>query len=326
MGGGRGAGLTDARVQAEVGGQLAPIREAADVADGGHERRGDDHVDTGDGHQPLDWASPARRRRSAGRPRRSPCRGSRPGAGQRRRSRARRSPAVCSASQARPLTPNRSDAGGRSLRQRINTAWYLVLGPGARRTSCARRASRRRITRTRSSGAQRLSSPAQSSLAKVRASRRSVLARAWRMPASFGETTITRATCASKDPRDRPTRRRSPPTPPSHARPGSARTAPTSRAASRSTAERSRPSGTIATSQKSRWTSSATALTRSSSPSIDVAENRRANDIDGSCARSRNQASRKGRDRESPGSKPIAQNGLPNLRSPKKAPVPVSPT
>ena len=67
------------------------------------------------------------------------------------------------------------------------------------RTSCARRANRRRITRTRSSGAQTpSSSPAHSSLAKVRASSRSVFARAWRMPVSFGETTITRATCASR--------------------------------------------------------------------------------------------------------------------------------
>jgi hypothetical protein len=32
------------------------------------------------------------------------------------------SASCCSANQARPLTPNRSDAGGRSLRQRINTA------------------------------------------------------------------------------------------------------------------------------------------------------------------------------------------------------------
>jgi hypothetical protein len=38
----------------EIGGQLASVAEAADVADGGHERRGDDHVDAGDGHQPLD--------------------------------------------------------------------------------------------------------------------------------------------------------------------------------------------------------------------------------------------------------------------------------
>ena len=32
------------------------------------------------------------------------------------------SASCCSASHARPLTPNRSDAGGRSFKQRINTA------------------------------------------------------------------------------------------------------------------------------------------------------------------------------------------------------------
>lgn len=50
-------------VQAEIGGQLAPILEAADVADGGHERRGDDDVDSGDGHQPLDLRPAQRLRR-----------------------------------------------------------------------------------------------------------------------------------------------------------------------------------------------------------------------------------------------------------------------
>ena len=52
--------LTDPRIEAEVGRQLAPIREAVDVADGGHERRRDDHVDAGDGHQPLDLGPPQR--------------------------------------------------------------------------------------------------------------------------------------------------------------------------------------------------------------------------------------------------------------------------
>ena len=48
------------------------------------------------------------------------------------------------------------------------------------------------------------SSPAASSFASVRASRRSVFARAWRIPVSPGETTITRATCRLEDPRDLP--------------------------------------------------------------------------------------------------------------------------
>ena len=51
--GGRVAGLADLRVQAEVGDQLAAVGEAADVADGGHEGRGDDQVHAGDGHQPA---------------------------------------------------------------------------------------------------------------------------------------------------------------------------------------------------------------------------------------------------------------------------------
>jgi hypothetical protein len=50
----RGARLTNARVKPEIGGQLAPIREAADVTDSGHEGRGDGDVDAGNAHQPLD--------------------------------------------------------------------------------------------------------------------------------------------------------------------------------------------------------------------------------------------------------------------------------
>ena len=85
----------------------------------------------------------------------------------------------CSASQRRPLTPNRSDAGGRSFRQRINAAWISFFARVRARTSCARRASRRRIARIRSSGVHTpSSSPAHSSLASVRASSRSVFARA----------------------------------------------------------------------------------------------------------------------------------------------------
>ena len=109
------------------------------------------------------------------------------------------SASCCSASQARPLTPNRSDAGGRSFKQRINTAWISFFARERARTSCARRARRRRIARMRSSGVHTPSSwPAHSSFASARASRRSVFARAWRMPVSLGETTITRATCGSR--------------------------------------------------------------------------------------------------------------------------------
>jgi hypothetical protein len=89
--------------------------------------------------------------------------------------------------------------------------------------------------------------------------------------------------------------------------------------------ERSRPSARIATSQKSRWTSSATALTSSSSPSLIPRENRWANDIDGSALAAQPGKSQ-GRPLKRPGSKPIVQNGLPNLRSPRKPLVPVSRT
>ncbi len=103
-----------------------------------------------------------------------------------------------SATQRRPLTPNRSDAGGRPLRQRISTAWTSFLARERARTSCVLRPSRRRIARIRSSGIQTESScPAQSSFANARASSRSVFARACRMPVSDGDTTITRATCGS---------------------------------------------------------------------------------------------------------------------------------
>jgi len=84
------------------------------------------------------------------------------------------------------------------LSRRIRIAWISFLALVRARTSCDRRASRRRIARVRSSGIHTLSNdPAASSLASVRASRRSVLARAWRIPVSLGETTITRLTCGS---------------------------------------------------------------------------------------------------------------------------------
>jgi hypothetical protein len=41
----------------------------------------------------------------------------------------------CSPSQARPLTPNRSDAGGRSFKQRINTAWISFFARERARTN-----------------------------------------------------------------------------------------------------------------------------------------------------------------------------------------------
>jgi hypothetical protein len=57
----------------------------------------------------------------------------------------------------------------------------------------------------------------------------------------------------------------------------------------------------------------------------DESENRWANDIDGSALAAQPGKSQE-RPLKSPGSKPIVQNGLPNLRSPRKPLVPVSRT
>jgi hypothetical protein len=77
------------------------------------------------------------------------------------------------------LTPNRSDTGGLPCRRRISTAWISFFARERERTNCSRRASRRRITRQPSSGIQTASSsPAANSRASVRASSRSVFARA----------------------------------------------------------------------------------------------------------------------------------------------------
>jgi hypothetical protein len=84
------------------------------------------------------------------------------------------------------------------FRQRISTAWISFFARERARTSCARRPNRRRNTRVRSSGTHTASSsPAHNSLASVRASSLSVFARAWRIPVSAGDTTITFATCGS---------------------------------------------------------------------------------------------------------------------------------
>ena len=94
--------------------------------------------------------------------------------------------------------PNRSLASGRPFSRRIKIAWISFFARVRAATNCDRRASRRRIARVRSSGIHTLSNdPAASNLASVRASSRSVFARACRMPVSLGETTTTRATCGS---------------------------------------------------------------------------------------------------------------------------------
>ena len=76
-------------------------------------------------------------------------------------------------------------------------------------------------------------------------------------------------------------------------------------------AERSSPSSTIATSQKSRWTSSATALTSSLLAVVDSKqENRWANDIDGSALAAQPGKSQ-GRPLKSPGSSPSSKTACP---------------
>jgi hypothetical protein len=138
----------------------------------------------------------------------------------------------------------------------------LVLGPRPRaRTSCSRRANRRRNTRVHSSGDHTASSsPVASSLASFRASNLSVFARACRIPVSAGLTTTTRATCGA---RIRAI---------SHALPvtSNATRSVAARLCANSSncsgvvairpAERTAPSSTIATSQKSRCTSNPIAL------------------------------------------------------------------
>jgi hypothetical protein len=79
-------------------------------------------------YQPLDLGPEQRLGRDQ-RPqrRRSRSRGTRPGAAPRRLSRARGSGAPAPCSQRLPLTPNRSDAGGRPLRQQRSTARISFL-------------------------------------------------------------------------------------------------------------------------------------------------------------------------------------------------------
>ena len=132
----------------------------------------------------------------------------------------------------------------------------LVLARVRARTSCSRRASRRRNTRQRSSGIQTASSsPFHSRLASVRESSLSVLARALLIPVSSGLTTITRFTCGS---RIRATSQQLPVTSNATRSLGSrlsASVASPSGVLGTRPAERTRPSSQIATTQKSRCTS-----------------------------------------------------------------------
>jgi hypothetical protein len=170
-----------------------------------------------------------------------------------------------SASHRRPSTPNRSLNGARPTRQRIRTAWISFLARARALTSWLRRCRRRRITRVRRSGIQTpSSSPAASSRASVRASRRSVFAGAPRIPVSVGDTTITATTCGSIS---RLISQALPVTS-SATRSRASRLSANSLTAagfvSIRPAERTPPRSAIATSQKSMWTSSA--MSRTCSP------------------------------------------------------------
>ncbi len=93
------------------------------------------------------------------------------------------------------MIPKRSLNPGFGISRRISAAWISFLALVFTRTSWLRRCSRRRIAWVFSSGTQTESSePEASSFASARASRRSVFARAERIPVSAGETTTTRAT------------------------------------------------------------------------------------------------------------------------------------
>src|SRR5215218_5219961 len=104
-----------------------------------------------------------------------------------------------SVSHRRPLTPNRAEQDGLPCSRRCKTAWISFLARERACTSCSRRASRRRSTRQRSSGIHTdSSSPDHNSLASVRASSRSLLARARVIPVSSGLTTTTHSTWGSR--------------------------------------------------------------------------------------------------------------------------------
>jgi hypothetical protein len=176
--GGAGAGLADSRVEPEVGGQLAPVGEAADVADGGHERRGDGDVSPGDGHQPLDLGPGQRLGGDELLDRSDLCvqEGDLTQSGVDGLALAERQ---LLGGQPRPAPDAEQVRGRRAVLQRIKTAWISFLTLERARTNWVRRAKRRRIVRIRSSGVQTpSSSPAHSSLANALASRRSVFARA----------------------------------------------------------------------------------------------------------------------------------------------------
>src|SRR6516165_3019722 len=190
-------------------------------------------------------------------------------------------------SQARPLTLNRSEHGGLPCSRRRRQAWISFFARVRDRTSCSRRARRRRTIRQRSSGVHTASSsPFHSKPANARASSLSVFARALLIPVSSGLTTTTRFTCGS---RIRATSQQLPVTSNATRSDGSrlsANVAMPSGVLGTRPADRVTPSSQIATTQKSRSTSKPIARpTHLGNPnshlhSAAVRENQRDNDTD----------------------------------------------
>ncbi len=240
------------------------------------------------------------------------------------------------ASHWRPLTPNRPEHGALPFSRRCKTASISFFERVRERTSCSRRAKRRRITQQRSSGIQtRSSSPFHNSRANARASRRPVFARACAIPVSSGLTTTTRSTYGS---RIRATCQQLPVT-----------SSATRSLRSRLSAKLCSPSGVLGTrrlnaphrprrsrSRRSRGerpgrsrdrpTCHLTTCFTSSNVVVDnTTGEQRDNDTDPIRARSSIQASRRGGRTKSTGSKPTAENGLPVCVLPMKAPIPDEP-
>ena len=213
--------------------------------------------------------------------------------------------------------PNRSATFGFAISRRISTAWTSFLARVRARTSCARRASRRRMARVRSSGSPDPVERARGQEPCQRAGVEPVGLRPGLADAGVRRADDEHpATCGSMMRAI------------SQALPVTSSATRSSRAeAPREQLERLGrrldPAGRaqlavfeIATSQKSRWTSSP--MLSSHPPFVAVGrENRWANDIDG-FALAAQPGKSQGRPPKSRARSPSRRNGLPSLRSPRR--------
>ena len=227
--------------------------------------------------------------------------------------------------------------------RRLGPSAGAAAPPGSRsstrdraRTSCSRRASRRRRTRQRSSGIHTASSsPRHSNIANVRASSLSVFARALRDPGVIRADHDHPVHMRLEQPRDLPAAaghlQRHPIGRPADSPPASA--IPSGVLGTRP-AERTCPSSQIATTQKSRCTSRPIArpthlATRHVSPPrhrVDMQrENQRDNDTDRYELEAQSRQVAGAAERKARARSPSTQNGLPVCVLPKKAPVPDQP-